>query len=149
MKSIPKKSTTPWTAYIGFKYNPKTEQPEVHLGGAECRGGNPFLEAAKKVSLVAAIPRIRTSWLNCNSAWLKPEGYHGRPRHWNRGHAQCRIEAFLPPTLRAARRVDQLKTNPEVKFDDVSNLAERDRIDRAERQPLRQADDAVVLDNSL
>ncbi|MGB2385281.1 MAG: (d)CMP kinase, partial [Flavobacteriales bacterium] len=45
--------------YIGFKYNPKTEQPEVHLGGANVEEEIRSLEVAKKVSLVAAIPRIR------------------------------------------------------------------------------------------
>ncbi|HBE12191.1 MAG TPA: cytidylate kinase, partial [Flavobacteriales bacterium] len=53
--------------------------------------------------------------------------------------------------VRASRRVDQLKeSNPDVRFEDVlHNLIERDRIDSNRAvSPLRQADDAIVLDNS-
>ena len=52
---------------------------------------------------------------------------------------------------RARRRVEELKAiNPNVKFEEVlKNLVERDRIDSNRAvSPLRQADDAIVLDNS-
>ena len=65
--------------------------------------------------------------------------------------AELKFFITAEPQVRAARRVDQLQaTNPDVKFDDVlNNLIERDRIDSSRAvSPLRQADDAIVLDNS-
>ncbi len=55
------------------------------------------------------------------------------------------------PEVRAWRRLRELQDNgKDVTFDDVlENVLERDRID-SERAvaPLKQADDAVVIDNS-
>ena len=122
--------------YIGFKYNPKTEQPEVHLGGANVEEEIRSLEVAKKVSLVAAIPRIRHKLVELQQRMAD---------------AELKFFITADPQVRAARRVDQLKeTNPEVKFTDVlNNLLERDRIDSSRAvSPLRQAADAIVLDNS-
>jgi cytidylate kinase len=66
-------------------------------------------------------------------------------------HADVKIFMTANPHIRAERRTAELKLKGENwSLNDVlQNLAERDHIDttRAD-QPLRQADDAVVLDNS-
>ncbi|MCQ2249691.1 MAG: (d)CMP kinase [Bacteroidales bacterium] len=66
--------------------------------------------------------------------------------------ADLKIFVTARPEVRAQRRYDEMqaKGNTQVTFQEVlQNLTERDRIDstRAE-SPLRQADDAVLLDNS-
>ncbi|MCF8257928.1 MAG: (d)CMP kinase [Flavobacteriales bacterium] len=66
-------------------------------------------------------------------------------------HAELKIFMTADPEIRAQRRFDELRAQGrDVTFESVrTNLAERDHEDthRAE-DPLRQADDALVLDNS-
>ena len=56
------------------------------------------------------------------------------------------------PHVRAQRRLDELRAKGDATttFDDVlANIEERDRIDSTRAvSPLRQAEDALVLDNS-
>jgi cytidylate kinase len=65
--------------------------------------------------------------------------------------ADVKIFMTADPLIRAKRRTEELRTKGEHwRLEDVlQNLAERDHIDTTRKdQPLRQADDAVVLDNS-
>ena len=65
--------------------------------------------------------------------------------------AELKLFITASPEVRARRRVDELKAKgQEVSYEEVlENVRKRDLIDstRAE-SPLRQADDALVLDNS-
>lgn len=140
--------------YIGFKYNPKTEQPEVHLGGVNVEQEIRSMEVAKKVSLVAAIPRIRHKLVELQQRIAENGGVIMDGRDIGTvvmPKAELKFFITADAKVRAERRVAQLRvTNPDVQFDDVlNNLVERDRIDSSRAvSPLRQADDAVVLDNS-
>jgi cytidylate kinase len=65
--------------------------------------------------------------------------------------AELKIFVTASDEIRAQRRYDELiAKGEEADFDEVlANLRERDRIDSTrEVAPLRQADDAIVLDNS-
>src|SRR5690606_4721897 len=65
--------------------------------------------------------------------------------------ADLKIFMTADPEVRAARRYVELKAKGQsVSLDEIrENLAHRDLIDSTrEESPLRQADDAVVLDNS-
>jgi len=106
------------------------------------------------VSPVAAIPEVRQKLVEEQrlmgaSGGLVMDGRdigtHVFP------HADVKIFMTANPHIRAERRTAELKLKGENwSLNDVlQNLAERDHIDttRAD-QPLRQADDAVVLDNS-
>ena len=140
--------------YIGFKYNPKTEQPEVHLGGVNVEQEIRSMEVAKKVSLVAAIPRIRHKLVELQQRIAENGGVIMDGRDIGTvvmPKAELKFFITADAKVRAERRVAELRvTNPDVQFDDVlNNLVERDRIDSSRAvSPLRQADDAVVLDNS-
>lgn len=140
--------------YIGFKYNPATEQPEVHLGGANVEQEIRSLEVAKKVSLVAAIPRIRHKLVELQQRMAEPGGVVMDGRDIGTvviPNAELKFFITADPKVRAERRVSELKeTNPTIEFEEVlNNLLERDRIDSNRAvSPLRQADDAIVLDNS-
>ena len=62
-----------------------------------------------------------------------------------------KIFVTASPEIRAQRRVDELIAKGEkVSFDEVlENLKKRDHIDQTRAEsPLRQAEDAYVLDNS-
>jgi cytidylate kinase len=65
--------------------------------------------------------------------------------------AELKIFMTASPEVRAQRRLDELDAKGEkVSFTEViENLKYRDHIDQTrEESPLRQADDARVLDNS-
>lgn len=140
--------------YIGFKYNPKTEQPEVHLGGVNVEQEIRSMEVAKKVSLVAAIPRIRHKLVELQQRIAENGGVIMDGRDIGTvvmPGAELKFFITADPKVRAERRVAELKaSNPDVQFEDVlHNLTERDRIDSNRAvSPLRQAEDAIVLDNS-
>ncbi|MDE6806156.1 MAG: (d)CMP kinase, partial [Muribaculaceae bacterium] len=64
--------------------------------------------------------------------------------------AEMKVFVNASPEVRAQRRVDELRAKGErVEYADVlANVMERDRIDSTrEESPLRQAPDALVLDN--
>lgn len=66
-------------------------------------------------------------------------------------HAELKIYLFANPEIRTQRRYDELKAkNPAIELDEVrANLQHRDHVDSTrEISPLRQAEDAVLLDNS-
>lgn len=140
--------------YIGFKYNPKTEKPEVHLGGVNVEQEIRSFDVAKKVSLVAAIPRIRHKLVELQQRMAEPGGVVMDGRDIGTvviPKAELKFFITADSNIRAERRMSELKrTNPAVQFDEVlHNLLERDRIDSSRAvSPLRQADDAIVLDNS-
>jgi cytidylate kinase len=65
--------------------------------------------------------------------------------------AELKIFMTADPDVRVKRRFEELyATNPNITLDEVmKNLQLRDYIDsNREESPLRQADDATVLDNS-
>ena len=66
--------------------------------------------------------------------------------------AELKIFVTASPEIRAQRRYDELKAKgEEVSFDEIlENVKQRDYIDQnREVSPLRKADDALLLDNSL
>ncbi len=66
-------------------------------------------------------------------------------------HAELKIFATASAEVRAQRRYDELKQKGmPADYDDIlKNVQERDYIDsHREVSPLRQADDALLLDNS-
>ena len=66
--------------------------------------------------------------------------------------AELKVFVTADPMVRAQRRYDELrgKGDTTTTFEEVlENVTERDRIDTTRAEgPLRQADDALVLDNS-
>ena len=65
--------------------------------------------------------------------------------------AELKIFVTASAEIRAQRRYDELKAKgQEASFDEIlTNVKERDHIDMTrEASPLRQAEDALLLDNS-
>jgi cytidylate kinase len=139
---------------ISFRKSADSDTNELWMNGIgvedEIRGS----AVSSMVSPVAAIPQVRLKLveeqrLMGNAGGLVMDGRdigtHVFP------NADVKIFMTASPQIRAQRRNEELKTNGENwSMEDVlQNLIERDRIDttRAD-QPLRQAEDAVLLDNS-
>jgi len=111
------------------------------------------LDISNNVSYIAAIPFVR----NFVDSLLHKYGENGCIMDGRDigtavfPNADLKIYMTADPQIRAQRRLDEMKAKGEsATFEDIlKNVQERDYIDsHREFHPLRQAEDAVVLDNS-
>src|SRR5690606_34977424 len=112
------------------------------------------MAVSDKVSEVAAIKAVRTAMVAQQQALGSRRNIVMDGRDIGTTvfpDADLKIFMTADPEVRAARRYVELKAKGQsVSLDEIrENLAHRDHIDSTrEESPLRQADDAVVLDNS-
>ena len=139
---------------MAFRYNPQTEQSEIHLNGINVEKEIRSMEVASKVSLVARVSEVRTKLVAIQQRMAEAGGVVMDGRDIGTvvlPQAELKVFMTADPETRAYRRLKEMKENgKDVSYDDVlENVLERDRID-SERAvaPLRQAEDAVVVDNS-
>ncbi|MGB0178545.1 MAG: (d)CMP kinase [Flavobacteriales bacterium] len=140
--------------FLAFRYNPQTEQSEIHLNGINVEKEIRTMEVASKVSLVARVPEVRTKLVAIQQRMAEAGGVVMDGRDIGTvvlPQAELKVFMTADPETRAYRRLNEMKENgKDVSYDEVlENVLERDRID-SERAvaPLRQAEDAVVVDNS-
>ena len=112
------------------------------------------LEVSNHVSPIAAIPFIRTALVAQQQKMGREGGIVMDGRDIGTTvfpHAELKIFVTASAEVRAQRRYDELqqKGMPADYADILKNVQERDYIDsHREVSPLRQADDALLLDNS-
>ena len=112
------------------------------------------MEVADKVSLIAAIGFVREEMVKQQQAMGREKGIVMDGRDIGTvvfPEAELKLFVTASPEIRARRRLDELIAKGEnATFDEVlQNLSKRDYIDSTrEDGPLKQADDAIVLDNS-
>ena len=112
------------------------------------------MAVSDKVSYVAAVGFVRSKLVALQQAVGKEKGIVMDGRDIGTvvfPDAELKIFLTASPEVRARRRVDELRAKgQEVSFDEVlHNVKERDRIDETRSvDPLRRADDAILLDNS-
>ena len=140
--------------YLSFRYNPSTECSEMHLSGVNIEKEIRSLEVANNVSLVAKIPAVRTKLVAIQRRLAEGSGVVMDGRDIGTivlPKAELKFFMTADPEVRAWRRLRELKElGKKVTYDEVlENVLSRDRID-SERAvaPLKQAEDAVVIDNS-
>lgn len=112
------------------------------------------MEVSGHVSPVAVIPEVRKRLVKLQQEFGRTGGIVMDGRDIGTTvfpHAEMKVFVNASAEERARRRQKELeeKTGKPVDFDEIlSNIRERDRIDSTrEVSPLRQADDAVLLDN--
>jgi cytidylate kinase len=139
---------------IDFHYNEATEKSEIYLNGENVEYVIRDLVVAEKVSDVAAIREVREFAVAQQRKMGKKKGIvmDGRdigstvfPR------AELKIFMTADNAVRVERRFKELfEKNPNITIEEVkNNLEMRDYIDsNREVSPLRQAKDAIVLDNT-
>lgn len=140
--------------HISFKLNKETGLPETYLNGElverEIRG----MEVSSHVSPIAAIPFVREALVKQQQAMGREKGVVMDGRDIGTvvfPDAELKIFVTASPEVRAQRRYDELQTKgqPADYADILKNVQQRDYIDtHRETSPLRQAPDALVLDNS-
>ena len=140
--------------FLSFKYNPASEISELHLSGVNVEKEIRTLEVAKNVSAIAKIPAIRTKLVAMQKRMAEGAGVVMDGRDIGTvvlPNAELKFFMTADPEVRAWRRLSELKAKgKDSTYDEVlENVLHRDKLD-SERAvaPLKQAEDAVVIDNS-
>ena len=139
---------------LTFKYNPATKTSDLHLSGVNVEKEIRTLEVAKNVSAIAKIPAIRKKLVAMQRRMAEGAGVVMDGRDIGTivlPDAELKFFMTADPEVRAWRRLKELKaTGKDSTYDDVlENVLHRDKLD-SERAvaPLKQAEDAIVIDNS-
>lgn len=112
------------------------------------------MEVSEHVSPIATIPEVRAALTRQQQDMAKEKGVVMDGRDVGTTilpDAELKIFVTARPEVRARRRFDELTAKGEsVTYNSVlANVRERDRIDSGRAvSPLRQAEDALILDNS-
>lgn len=139
---------------ISFKLDPETSRPMACLNGEVVEQEIRSLEVSQHVSPIAALPFVRAKLVEQQQAMGKDKGIVMDGRDIGTvvfPDAELKIFVTASAEIRAQRRFKELEAKGmPADFDDIlKNVEERDYIDsHRATSPLRQADDALVLDNS-
>ena len=142
------------TATVTQKYNPDLGQAETFLNGENVEGQIRNMEVSDRVSIISALPFVRTEMVKQQQAMGREGGIVMDGRDIGTTvfpDAEMKIFVTALPQVRAQRRYLELKGKGEdgTVEEVLRNLEERDYIDsHREVSPMRQAEDAVVLDNT-
>lgn len=139
---------------LTFKLNSETKLPEVCLNGECVERDIRTLEVSQHVSPIAALPFVREKLVEQQQAMGKEKGIVMDGRDIGTvvfPDAELKIFVTASAEIRAQRRFKELEAKGmPANFDEIlQNVEQRDYIDtHRETSPLRQADDALVLNNS-
>lgn len=140
---------------ITFRLNPETKRPETYLNGENVEREIRGMEVSAKVSPIATLDFVREAMVREQQAMGEARGIVMDGRDIGTTvfpQAEMKVFVTARPEVRAQRRLDELRSKGDTTttFEAVlTNLQERDRIDSTRAvSPLRQAEDAIVLDNS-
>ncbi|HEY4109357.1 (d)CMP kinase [Puia sp.] len=139
---------------LEFVTNHKSGQTEMWLNGENVEYVIRDLVIAEKVSEVAAVKAVRDYAVAKQQEMGKKKGIVMDGRDIGTvvfPHAELKIFMTADEKVRVQRRFKELyEKNPNITLEEVKqNLSHRDYIDsHREISPLRQAEDALVLDNS-
>lgn len=139
---------------ISFKLDPETSRPMACLNGEVVEQEIRSLEVSQHVSPIAALPFVRAKLVEQQQAMGREKGIVMDGRDIGTvvfPEAELKIFVTASAEIRAQRRYKELQAKGmPADFDDIlKNVEERDYIDsHRATSPLRQADDALVLDNS-
>ena len=139
---------------ISFQLNPETQRPMTYLNGVNVEDRIRTMEVSSHVSPVAALPFVREALVKLQQEMGKAKGIVMDGRDIGTvvfPDAELKIFVVASAEIRAQRRYDELKAKgQEASYEEIlANVKERDYIDQnREVSPLRQAEDAILLDNS-
>ena len=139
---------------VSFRLDPTTNLPLVCLNGEVVEEAVRTLEVSSHVSAIAALPFVREALTRQQQRMGEEKGIVMDGRDIGTvvfPQAELKVFVTASAEVRAQRRFLELTAKGQaVAFEDIlRNVQERDYIDsHREVAPLRQADDALVLDNS-
>jgi len=139
---------------LHFEFNSELGFAEMYLNAVNIEKEIRTLEVSNFVSLVAEISEVRTKLVEQQQKMGNEKGIVMDGRDIGTvvfPNAELKIFMTASAETRAKRRFDEMKSKgQEVSFEEVlKNVEQRDYIDtHREDSPLRQADDAIEIDNS-
>jgi CMP/dCMP kinase len=140
-------------AVLHFETNAEGKS-EIFLNGKNVETNIRTLEVANGASRVSTIAAVRSALVHQQQQMGLQKGIVMDGRDIGTvvfPEAELKIFLTASPQIRAQRRFDELKAaNPTLSFDEVfANVNERDFRDQNRTEsPLKQAADAIVIDNS-
>ncbi len=139
---------------IEFRFNLEKQLNETYLNGENVEEEIRQLPVSNHVSPVATIKEVREAMVKLQQDMGRNKGIVMDGRDIGTvvfPEAELKIFMTARPEVRAQRRYDELtEKGLDVDFNEIlKNVQERDKIDSSRAvSPLRQADDALLLDNS-
>lgn len=139
---------------IGFKYNQAQDRYETYLNGEYVEDQIRGMEVSDQVSGIAAIDFVREFLVFQQREMARNESVIMDGRDIGSvvfPEADVKFFMTATPEVRAERRYKELRDKGvEVSYEEVEkNVLKRDYIDtHREVSPLRQTEDAIVVDNS-
>lgn len=140
--------------HVKLVYDSDTEQQITYLNGENVEEEIRKMPVSQRVSQVAVVKEVRDRMVFLQQEMAKDKGVVMDGRDIGTvvlPNAELKVFMTASPDVRAQRRMDELVAKgEEVTLDEIkANLTHRDHIDQTrEESPLRQAEDARVLDNS-
>ena len=139
---------------LRFKFNSASQKSDMYLNGENVEQEIREMQVSQKVSEVASIPAVRDFAVAQQQAIGIDKGIVMDGRDIGTvvfPNAELKLFVTADPAIRLERRYQELlQTNPAILKEEVAaNLQQRDLMDSTRaHSPLRQADDALVLDNT-
>ena len=140
--------------HVSFVMNEKTRLPEICLNGVAVEQQIRTMEVSSHVSPIAALPFVREAMVAQQREMGIQKGIVMDGRDIGTTvfpHAELKVFVTATAETRAQRRFKELQEKGmEADYETIlKNVQERDYIDsHREVSPLRQAEDAILLDNS-
>lgn len=139
---------------ITFRFNPQRGASDIYVNGDLVEGKIRTIEVSNCVSQVSAIPEVRHKLVAMQQEMGRRRGVVMDGRDIGTvvfPDAELKLFMTADPRVRAERRYKELREKGmPVSLEEIErNVRERDRADMSRAvSPLRQAKDAIVLDNS-
>ncbi len=139
---------------IDFRFNPERGASDIYVCGDLAENRIRTIEVSNCVSAVSAIPEVRRRLVAFQQRMGKQRGIVMDGRDIGTTvfpDAELKLFMTADAKVRAQRRYNELRAKgDEVSLEEIEqNVISRDHADMTRAvSPLRQADDAIVLDNS-
>ena len=139
---------------ITFRFNPERGASDIYVNGDRVEGKIRTIEVSNCVSAVSAIAEVREMLVRMQQEMGRRKGVVMDGRDIGTvvfPDAELKIFMTADPKVRAQRRYDELTAKgDQVSLEEIEqNVRDRDYQDMHRAiSPLRQAEDAIVLDNS-
>ena len=139
---------------ITFRFNPERGASDIYVNGDLVEGTIRTIAVSNCVSRVSAIAAVRRKLVAMQQEMGRRRGVVMDGRDIGTvvfPDAELKIFMTADPRVRACRRYDELRAKGDpVSLEEIErNVRERDKADMGRAiSPLRQAEDAIVLDNS-
>lgn len=142
------------TVQVSFVLAPATQLPHACLNGEDVENDIRGMEVSSHVSPIAALPFVREAMTRQQQLMGQAKGIVMDGRDIGTvvfPQAELKVFVTASAEVRAQRRYDELTAKGKtVNYEEIlQNVTERDYIDSHRSvAPLRQAPDALLLDNS-